>query len=145
MANTFETEYYDQKPWWVDYDGDIEEEKYKIEERILREIEDPEEQLNKIQLELEALEYDDYFAYNPQFKSETSLIILRNDLKNNVPEDVSIYDFITLILHKSNMVNCGPHEIENILTTNFNKKFTFLNSIKDIYDYDKMVERGLKK
>ena len=85
MANTFENlsdiEDYDDKPWWVDYDGDIEEEKYKIEDRILREIEDPEEQLNKIQLELEALEYDEYFAYNPQFKSETSLIILRKALK----------------------------------------------------------------
>ena len=34
MANTFETEDYDQKPWWVDYDGDIEKERRKIKDIV---------------------------------------------------------------------------------------------------------------
>ena len=42
-------------PWWEDYDGDIEEEKRKIEERVSK-IMDPE----KYEERLNAIEYNDY-------------------------------------------------------------------------------------
>ena len=133
------------EPWWKDYDGDIEEEKYKIEERILREIKDPEEQLDKIQLELEKLEYNEYFAYNPHFFNDYRLSVLRDKLKRDVPENIKTHDFITYILDKSQMYNCSDSHSENILIVNVNKKFTFLNSLKKIKDYYKMIERGLAK
>ena len=144
MANTFETEDYDQKPWWVDYDGDIEEEKYEIEQRVLREIKDPEEQLDMIEEELDKIEYNEYFAYNPQFRNETSLIILRNyDLKEHENEDID--EFITHILDKSIIFSCEYDNVEKFLIINFNKKFTFLNTIKLLNDYERMIERGIKK
>ena len=62
MANTFENlsdiEDYDDKPWWVDYDGDIEEEKRKIIERV-REIEDSDERETKCEELLNELEYNE--------------------------------------------------------------------------------------
>ena len=144
MANTFETEDYDQKPWWVDYDGDIEEEKYEIEQRVLREIKDPEKQLDMIEEELDKIEYNEYFAYNPQFRNETILIILRNyNLKEHENEDID--EFITHILDKSIMFSCEYDNAENFLIINFNKKFTFLNTIKLLNDYERMIERGIKK
>ena len=132
------------RPWWVDYDGDIEEERHEIEQRVLREIEDSEEQLDKIEEELDKIEYNEYFAYNPQFRNETSLNILRDDLKD-VPEDVSIEEFIIHILDKSIMFSCDYDNAENFLIINFNKRFTFLNIMKLHDDYDRMIERGIKK
>ena len=57
-------------PWWKDYDGDIEEERRKIIERV-SETEDPEKRLETYEELLMALEYDKYFAYNPHMKSES--------------------------------------------------------------------------
>ena len=146
MANTFENvsdiEDYDDKPWWVDYDGDIEEEKRKIKERV-SEIEDPEERLKKYEKLLNKLEYNEYYAYNPHLKSENCLINLRLGLRSY--EDESINGFIGYILNHSNMINCSGYSAENILIVNVNKKFTFLNSIKEIYNYDKIIEKGLIK
>ena len=34
-------------------------------------------------------------------------------------------------------------EGQNILYVNVNKKFTFLNSIKELNNYDKIIEKGL--
>ena len=134
------------KHWWEDHDGDIEEEKHKIEQRVLREIKDSEEQLDMIADELDKIEYNEYFAYNPQFRNETSLIILRGDLKRkNIPEDVSIEEFIAHILDESFLFSCNYDNAENILIINLNKKFTFLNTIKLHNDYDRMIERGIKK
>ena len=147
MANTFENlsdiEDYDDKPWWVDYDGDIEEEKRKIEKRV-REIEDPEKRLEKYEELLDKLEYNEYYAYNPHLKSESYLIDLRNyDLKEHENEDID--DFIEYIVNYSQVESVGVHSIvENILIVNVNKKFTFLNSIKTL-DKDKIIEKGLIK
>ena len=148
MVNIFENlsdiEDYDDKPWWVDYDGDIEEERRKIEERV-REIEDPEERLDKYEELLDKLEYNEYYAYNPQLKSESYLIDLRNyKLKKHEDEDID--EFIEHILNYSRMESAGAHSIvENILIVNVNKKFTFLNSIKTLDDEDKIIEKGLIK
>ena len=137
---------YEDRPWWDDYDGDIEEEKYEIEQRVLREIEDSEEQLDMIADELDKIEYNEYFAYNLQFRNECSLIILRKDLKRkNIPEDVSIEEFIAHILDESFMFPCEYDNAQIFLIINFNKKITFLNTIKLHNDYDRMIERGIKK
>ena len=140
MTNTFETEDYDQKPWWVDYDGDIEEERRKIIERVEKEIEDPEERLDRYEDLLNKSEYNEYYAYNPHLKSDSYLINLRLSLKEH--EDENIDDFIEYILNYSHMVPAGAHSIvQNILIVNVNKKFTFLNSIKTL-DVNKITEKG---
>ena len=126
--------------------GILKKKKYEIQQRVLREIKDPKEQLDKIEEELDKIEYNEYFAYNPQFKNETSLIILRNDLeRKDLPEDMTIDEFIIHILDESIMFSCGYDNAENFLIINFNKKFTFLNSKKLLDDYHGMIERGLKK
>ena len=127
-------------PWWVDYDGDIEEERRKIIERV-NEIEDLEKRQEKYDELLMALEYDEYYAYNPHMKSESYLINLRNNkLKEHEDEDID--KFIGHILNNSHMVPAGaPIIVENILIVNANKKFTFLNSIKTL-DEDKIIEKG---
>ena len=80
MVKSFENlsniEDYD-KPWWVDYDGDIEEKRRKIIEHV-SEIEDPEKRQEKYEELLNAIEYNEYYAYNPHLKSESYLIDLRN-------------------------------------------------------------------
>ena len=130
-------------PWWKDYDGDIEEERRKIIERV-NEIEDLEKRQEKYDELLMALEYDEYFAYNPHMKSESHLIKLRNfTLKEHEDEDID--KFIDHILNYSHMVPAGaPIIVENILIVNVNKKFTFLNSIKTL-DEDKIIEKGKMK
>ena len=60
MENT--SDYY--IPWWENYDGDIEEERRKIIERV-NEIEDLEKRQEKYDELLMVLEYDEYYAYNP--------------------------------------------------------------------------------
>ena len=148
MTNTFENlsdiEDYDQKPWWVDYDGDIEEEKRKIEE-LVKKIEDPEERLDKYEELLDKLEYNEYYYYNPHLKSESYLIELRDyDLKEHENEDID--EFIWHVLNYSRMDPAGAHSIvNNILIVNVNKKFTFLNSIKELNDHNKIIEKGLIK
>ena len=126
--------------WWKDYDGDIEEERRKIIERV-SEIEDPEKKLETYEELLIALEYDQYFAYNPHMKSESYLIDLRDfTLKKHEDEDIN--KFICHILNYSRMVPAGaPIIVENISIVNVNKKFTFLNSIKTL-DEDKIIEKG---
>ena len=126
MANTFENliniEDYDDKPWWVDYDGDIEEEKRKIIEHV-KEIENPEERLDKYEELLGKLEYNEYYAYNPHLKSDSYLINLRIIL--TLYEDKDNNGFIGYILNKSRMVNCSDDSIvENILIVNVNKKIS---------------------
>ena len=127
-------------PWWEDYNGDIEEERRKIIERV-SEIEDPEKRQEKYEELLMAIEYDEYYAYNPHMKSESCLINLRNyELKEHEDEDIN--EFIGHILNYSHMVPAGaPIIVENILIVNVNKKFTFLNSIKTL-DEDKIIEKG---
>ena len=125
-----------EKPWWEDYDGDIEEERRKIIERV-NEIEDLEKRQEKYDELLMALEYDEYYAYNPHLKSESYLINLRDLL-----EDEDIDKFIDHILNHSNMEpTCIPIIVKNILIVNVNKKFTFLNSVKTL-DEDKIIEKG---
>ena len=127
------------KPWWEDYDGDIEEERRKIIERV-NEIEDTEKRQEKYDELLMALEYDEYYAYNPHLKSEDYLINLRYLHEKHEDEDID--EFIGHILNYSNM---GPTRIpiivKNILIVNVNKKFTFLNSVKTL-DLDKIIEKG---
>ena len=143
MVDTFENlsdiEGYDEKPWWEDYDGDIEEEERKIRE-LVKEIEDPAEREAKYEELLNGLEYNEYFAYNPHLKSETYLINLRiilDTLKN-----LDFNSFIWEILSRSNMIEAnGDYEAQNIIIMNKNKKFTFLNST----DYNNLIERGLAK
>ena len=127
-------------PRWEDYDGDIEEERRKIIERV-SEIEDPEKRQEKYEELLKAIEYNEYYAYNPHMKSESYLINLRNyELKEHEDEDID--EFIEYILNYSHMESAGAHGIvENILIVNVNKKFTFLNSIKTL-DEDKITEKG---
>ena len=146
MVKSFENlsniEDYD-KPWWVDYDGDIEEKRRKIIEHV-SEIEDPEKRQEKYEELLNAIEYNEYYAYNPHLKCESYLIDLRNyELKEHENEDID--DFIEYIVNYSHMESADAHSIvENILIVNVNKKFTFLNSIKTL-DKDKIIEKGLIK
>ena len=141
MANTFTEDC--NKPWWEDYDGDIEEERIKIEERV-KEIEDPEKREEKYKELLDKLEYNEYYGYNPHLKSESYLINLRN-YKLAKHEDEDIEEFIVYILKYSRMASAGERSIvENVLIVNVNKKFTFLNSVKTL-DVDKITEKGLIK
>ena len=108
MANTFENlsdiEDYDDKPWWVDYDGDIEEERRKIIEHV-KEM-NPDERETKYEELLNELEYNEYFAYNTHLKSESYLINLRYRLNNQKNQDIS--EFIGSILYYTHMIpaNC---------------------------------------
>ena len=88
------------KYWWEDYDGDIEEERMEIEERVSK-IEDPKERLGRYRELLNALEYDEYFAYNPHFKCENYLINVRMYLEKHKDEDIK--KFIDRILYYTNM------------------------------------------
>ena len=90
----------DHKPWWEDYDGDIEEERRKIIDRV-NEIEDPDEREFQYEELLNALEYNEYFAYNPHFKCEDSLINLRRYSEGREDEDID--EFIDRILDCTNM------------------------------------------
>ena len=139
FENLSDIEDYD-KPWWVDYDGDIEEERRKIIERV-SEIEEPEKRQEKYEELLNAIEYNEYYAYNPYMKSESYLIDLRNyNLKEHEDEDID--EFIEYILNYSHMESVDAHSIvENVLIVNVNKRFTFLNSIKTL-DQDKITEKG---
>ena len=78
-------------------------------------------------------------------KSESYLIDLRNyELKEHENEDID--EFIEHILNYSHMESAGAHSIvENILIVNVNKKFTFLNSIKQLNNHNKIIEKGLIK
>ena len=128
-----------EKPWWEDYDGDIEEERRKIIERV-NEIEDLEKRQEKYDEHLMALEYDEYYAYNPHLKSEGYLINLRYSLEEHEDEDID--KFIDHILNYSNMEPTRiPIIVKNILIVNANKKFTFLNSVKTL-DEDRIIEKG---
>ena len=121
----------------VDYD--IEEERRKIIERVSK-IEDPEKRQEKYEELLKAIEYNEYYAYNPHMKSESYLINLRNyELKKHEDEDID--KFIEHILNYSHMETADLIIVENILIVNVNKKFTFLNSIKTL-DGDKLTEKG---
>ena len=96
MAEIFENlsniEDYDDKPWWKNYDGDIEEERRKIIERV-SEIEDPDERQEQYEELLDKIGYDEYYVYNPHLKSESYLTNLRNyELKEHENEDID--DFI---------------------------------------------------
>ena len=126
-------------PWWKDYDGDVEEERREIIERV-REKEDPEKRLEAYEELLMALEYDEYFAYNPHMKSESYLIELKFTLKKHEDEDID--KFIDYILHYSHMEPASAPSIpKNILIVNVDKKFTFLNSVKSL-NGDKIEEKG---
>ena len=126
-------------PWWEDYNGDIEEERRKIIERV-NEIEDLEKRQEKYDELLMALEYNEYYAYNPHLKSEGYLINLRDSLEKHEDEDID--KFIDHILNYSNMEPIRiPIIVKNILIVNANKKFTFLNSLKTL-DEDKIIEKG---
>ena len=126
-------------PWWENYDGDIEEERRKIIERV-NEIEDLEKRQEKYDELLMALEYDEYYAYNPHMKSESYLINLR--IYTHKHEDGDIDEFIRHILNYSHMETVDALIlVRNILIVNVNKKFTFLNSIKTL-DEDKIIEKG---
>ena len=129
-----------EKPWWVDYDGDIEEERRKIIERV-NEIEDLEKRQEKYDELLKALKYNKYYANNPHLKSESFLIYLRDLLGEREDEDID--EFIHHILNHSYMGNCFPFfRIKNILIVNVNKKFTFLNNSVKTFDADKIIEKG---
>ena len=107
---------------WEDYDGDIEEEKRKIEELTRR----------------------------PYFKSESYLINARMYLKEY--KDENIEKFIDRILRYANMKCCPFSETQNILIVNGNRKFTFLNTTKRdignhpcLYDLSKKGETKLRR
>ena len=110
-----------------DYDGDIEEEKRKIEERVSK-IEDPEESQALYEELLYALGYDEYFARRPHFKSESYLINMRMCLKPDEDEDIE--RFIDRILRYTNMQRAPWPCARNVLIVNRNRKFTFLNISK---------------
>ena len=115
------------KYWWEDYDGDIEEEKRKIEELVSK-IEDLEERLSRYVDLLNALEYDEYFAHNPHFKCESYLINMRIGFELYKDEDIE--KFIDCILRYTNMERTSWPCMRNILIVNRNRKFTFLNIVK---------------
>ena len=129
-----------------DYDGDIEEEKRKIEERVSK-IEDPEESQALYEELLYALGYDEYFARRPHFKSESYLINMRMCLKPNEDEDIE--RFIDRILRYTNMQRAPWPCARNILIVNCNRKFTFLNISKiDMWNKisrDEISEKGKTK
>ena len=130
---------YCEIPWWENYDGDIEEERRKILERV-NEIEDPEKSQEKYEELLNAIEYNEYYAYNPHMKSDSCLISLRIHTHKHKDEDID--KFIGHILNYSHMETADALILaRNILIVNVNKKFTFLNSIKTL-DEDKIIEKG---
>ena len=118
-------------PWWEDYDGDIEEER-------LSKLVGPE----KYEEHLNAIEYNEYYAYNPHLKSESCLINLRLRLRSY--EDKDIKEFFSHVLKCSGMVKTSQYSAKNILIVNDNKKFTFLNSIKTLVK-DEIIEKGKSK
>ena len=134
------------KYWWEDYDGDIEEEKRKIEERVSK-IEDPEESLDRYEALLNDLEYDEYFAHNLHFKSESYLINARMYLEEYKDEDIK--NFIDRILYYTNMERTPWPCAQNILIVNCNRKFTFLNNVKidtlNKITWDRVLEKGKTK
>ena len=135
------------KFWWEDYDGDIEEERREIIERVNK-IEDPEEREDQYEQLLNALEYDEYFAHNHHFKCESSLIILRRYYLEG-HEDKNIDEFVDLILSYTNMKRTFCPCKQNILIVNGNRKFTFLNTSKlntgNKLDWEKILEKGKTK
>ena len=124
-------------PWWEKYDGDIEEERRKVMECV-SEIEDPEERQEKYEDLLNAIEYNEYYAYNPNMKSESYLINLR---KLRLYEDEDGEDFFHRILDYSEMDRCSEKSAENILVLNINKKFTFLNSTRKTISKDEIIKK----
>ena len=134
------------KPWLEDYDGDIEEEKREIEERVSK-TEDPEEREDLYEQLLNALEYNEYFACNRHLKCESYLINLRWSI--NLHEDKDIDEFIDRILRYSNMKRTPCPYKENILIVNGNRKFTFLNTSKlntgKKCDWEQILEKGKTK
>ena len=110
-----------------DYDGDIEEEKRKIEERVSK-IEDPEESQALYEELLYAQGYDEYFARRPYFKSESYLINMRMCLRPD--EDEDILQFVDRILRYTNMQRTPWPCAQNVLIVNRKRKFTFLNISK---------------
>ena len=115
------------KCWWEDYDGDIEEERRKIEERV-RKIEDFEEGEALYEQLINDLEYDEYFAHNPHFKCKSYLRNLRMPLEMCKDEDIK--DFIDRILSYTDMERTPWPIAQNILIVNRNRKFTLLNNVK---------------
>ena len=134
------------KFWWEDYDGDIEEERREIEERVSK-IENPEERKDRYEQLLNALEYDEYFACNPHFKCKNYLMNVRTFLRGC--ENENIDEFINLILRYTNMERTVRPCMQNILIVNGNRKFTFLNISKidtgDKLDWEKILEKGKTK
>ena len=112
---------------WKDYDGDIEEEKRKIEERVSK-IEDPEKSQALYEELLYALGYDEYFARRPYFKSESYLINMRMCIRPDKDED--ILQFVDRILRYTNMQRTPWSCAQNVLIVNRRRKFTFLNISK---------------
>ena len=106
---------------------DIEEERREIEERVSK-IEDPEEREAQYEELLNALGYDEYFAHNPHFKSESYLINARMHLRPNKDED--IFQFVDRILRYTNMQRTPWPCAQNVLIVNRKRKFTFLNISK---------------
>ena len=129
-----------------DYDGDIEEEKRKIEERVSK-IEDPEESQALYEELLYALGYDEYFVRQPHFKSESYLINARMCIRPHEDEDIE--RFIDRILRYTNMQRTLWPCARNILIVNRNRKFTFLNISKvDVWNKisrDEISEKGKTK
>ena len=125
-----------------DYDGDIEEEKRKIEERVSK-IEDPEKSQALYEELLYALGYDEYFACRPYFKSESYLINMRMYLGPDEDEDIE--RFIDRILRYTNMQRAPWPCARNVLIVNPNRKFTFLNISKVDASNKIGMDRILKK
>ena len=135
------------KFWWEDYDGDIEEERREIIERASK-IEDEDQREYYLYSTIAALEYDEYFVYNPHFKCESYLISLRRYYLKGY-EDENIDDFIDRILRYTNMKRTPCPYKQNILVVNGNNKFTFLNTSKlnteNKLDWEKILEKGKTK
>ena len=125
---------------WEGYDGDIEEERREIEERVSK-IEDFEEREARYEQLLNALEYNEYFALNPHFKCESYLSNMRKSFEMCKDKDKGIEDFIDRILRYANMKRCLWSDTQNILIVNGNRKFTFLNTTKrDIRNHPCLYE-----
>ena len=141
MAKTFIdlNEEYDQNPWLVDYDGDMDETRRRLEYKVST-IEDPEERLLALERLLNAREYNEYFAYNPQFKSEDALIEIRMSMEEYIEEDFNNFVYHLLRCNMNNN-NINP---DNILFVSENNKFTFLNRITDVIAFH-LADRGRDK
>ena len=113
----------DEDVFWFqlkDYDGDIEEEKRKIEERVSK-IEDPEKSQALYEELLYALGYDEYFARRPYFKPESYLINMRMCLRPGEDEDIE--RFIDRILCYTNMQRTPWPCAQNVLIVEENLPF----------------------